>query len=302
MTIAEKINDAAEGPFAHTHLDRDQMQELRIAAWLHDVGKITTPEYIVDKSTKLETIFDRIEILRTRFELLKRDAEIHLLKQVNGDGDKIDAETARREYLQKLDELSDEFDFIASTNIGTEFMSDEKLERLYAIAGKTWTCGNESKPLLNPDETFNLSIRRGTLTEPERKVINNHAAVTFKMLCQLPFPRRLQNVPDYAAGHHERLDGSGYPFGLEGEMLPLQSRIIALADVFEALTAKDRPYKKGKTISEAMKILIRMVEEKHLDPDLFRFFVKEAIHLDYAREELSPDQIDEIDLKEFELE
>lgn len=302
MIIAKRINKAKEGAYADVFFNEEQMKELRIAGWLHDVGKVTTPEYVMDKATKLETIYDRIDTLRTRFEVLKRDAEIELLKKINNRGTEPNADLVQNDYHNKIKELEDDFDFLVKANIGTEFLGDEKIERLKKITEKEWVVDGKPQHLITEEELYNLSIRGGTLTKEERDIISNHAAVTYKMLCQLPFPKSLQNVPDYAAAHHERLDGSGYPLGLKGDMLSLQSRIIALADIFEALTAKDRPYKKGKTLSEAMKIIDFMVKANHIDSDLFKFFVEEKIYLEYAEKEMVPEQIDEVDLADLGFE
>ncbi len=292
MTIANKINTTKEGFFAQRHFNEDQMKELRIAAWLHDVGKVTTPEYVVDKSTKLETICDRIEMLKTRFEVLKRDHEIESLKKNDEQGlyrENDNIIQSRREFEEKLDE---DLAFIANANDGSKFMTDDMIARVKKIAERQWSVDGEKKSVLTEDEILNLCIRNGTLTEDERDIINNHAKVTHKMLSQLPFPKKLKYVSHYAATHHERPDGSGYPLGLKGDQLPLQSRILALADIFEALTAKDRPYKKGKTLSEAIKIMKFMVKDNYIDPELFNFFIQEQIYLDYAGEELAPQQID----------
>ncbi|MDI6776009.1 MAG: HD domain-containing phosphohydrolase [Syntrophales bacterium] len=295
MAIARKINEATEGPYADVCLSEDQMRELRIAAWLHDMGKITTPEYIIDKATKLETICDRIEFLKTRFEVIKRDHEIELLKRGVGR----DWDSGREVVLAEDDEfikaLREDFNFLCAANVGGEYMADGMIERLKSVAQRQWALDGKLQPLLNDNEIYNLSIRRGTLTDEERGIINNHAAVTHKMLSQLPFPKKLRHVQDYAAAHHEKLDGTGYPSGLKGDQLPLQSRILALADVFEALTAKDRPYKKGKTLSEAMKIMELMVADHHLDSDLFDLFIKERLYDDYAQKELAPQQVDRVE-------
>jgi HD-GYP domain-containing protein (c-di-GMP phosphodiesterase class II) len=291
VNIARKVNEADSGPMAKASLKQDELRELRIAAWLHDVGKIITPEYVIDKSTKLETIFDRIEILKARFEVIKRDYIIEKLKR----GESVDipatsmCDEADGDFLKQLE---DDLAFLEEVNLGAEFMADGKLERLQKIAGRKWLCSGESRPLLTEDEIKNLSIRRGTLTDEEREVINNHALVTMKMLSQLPFPRKLKNVPIYAATHHEKLDGSGYPWGWKADQLGLQSRILALADIFEALTARDRPYKKGKTLSEVVKIMGFMVKDKHIDGDLFDLFIKERLHVEYAKQELPARQAD----------
>ncbi len=291
VTVAGKINESGEGPFAAVRFSDDELRELRMAAWLHDVGKIVTPEYVVDKATKLETIFDRIEILKTRFEVIRRD---YLLERVKrGSNEALSENTGIDIEDDKfLDKLEDDYNFLVQANVGGEFMSDDKIERLKIIAQRHFKSDGKTQPLLSEDEVSNLSIRRGTLTDAEREIINNHAMVTMKMLSQLPFPKKLKNVPIYAATHHEKLDGSGYPWGWKADQLSLQSRILALADVFEALTARDRPYKKGKTLSEVMKIMGFMVKDRHIDADLFDLFVKERIHIDYARQELPERQVD----------
>jgi len=292
MDIAERINQCTEGYFKDIHFSADELNELRIAAWLHDVGKITMPEHVVDKATKLETVCDRVMLLKTRFEILKRDYEIKLLKE------KIISEYGENSIKKEMTEdifyrtLQDDLDFIINLNKGSEFVDDAMIERLNSIKTKTLFIDGKPMPLITDDELYNLSIKRGTLNCEERAIINNHAALTYKMLSQLPFPKKLRRVPEYASAHHECLNGTGYPFGLKEEQIPLQARIIALADVFEALTAKDRPYKKAKTLSEAIKIMTFMVKDRHIDPNLFDFFVKEKIYLDYAKKELSPTQID----------
>jgi HD-GYP domain-containing protein (c-di-GMP phosphodiesterase class II) len=292
MAVADSINRATEGPFAKIRFNQDELKELRTAAWLHDVGKITTPEYVVDKATKLETIYDRIEILKTRFEILKRDYAIEAARRcppgATGENGPFPTEADQK----VLKELEEDLAFLVSANTGGEYMADEAIHQLKSAAARSYLMAGEVRPLLTEDEILNLSIRRGTLNDQERDVINNHAVMTYKILSQLPFPKKLKRIPEYAAAHHERLNGTGYPKGLKGDQISLQSRILALADVFEALTAKDRPYKKGKTLSEALKIMSFMVKDGHIDPDLFDLFITERIHMQYAREELSPQQID----------
>jgi HD-GYP domain-containing protein (c-di-GMP phosphodiesterase class II) len=292
MFIAGKINEAREGPFAGVAFDQNQLEELRLAAWLHDVGKITTPEHVVDKAAKLETVFNRIELLKTRFELLRRDHDIEKLKRSVAEGQKkADAWPAESdEYLKALD---DDYTFLVRDNNGSEVMAEDQLARLKRIAERKYFMDGAWQPLLNDDELENLSIRQGTLTREERDIINNHATVTYKMLSQLPFPRSLRHVAEYAAAHHERLDGTGYPDGLKGASISLQSRILALADIFEALTAKDRPYKKPINLSQALKIIGFMVKDGHIDAELFEFFLKEQLYQDYARRELAPQQLDQ---------
>lgn len=287
MTIARKINDMREGSYADIYFSNDQLKELQTAAWLHDVGKITTPEYVVDKATKLETIFDRIEILRLRFELCGLQAK---LRRLNKEALSEAATAGEGDETESL--LREELRFLSEANLGSERMSDEMMDRVRKIARRSWDLDGKTQALLTSEEVENLNIRQGTLSAKEREIIQNHAAMTHKILSQLPFPKKMRHVPEYAASHHEMLNGKGYPKGLVAAQISLQSRILALADIFEALTAKDRPYRKGKTLSDTMKILSMMVKSGHIDPDLYALFQMEGIHLDYARRELSPEQID----------
>ena len=249
------------------HFSDNELNELRIAAWLHDVGKITTPEHVVDKATKLETIYDRIELIKLRFELIKKDYQ--LARILSGKESPVSDENLDAFEDNYIERLEEDYALLSSVNFGGEFMADETIERVQRIAKRNYVVDGRSFPLLTDDEICNLSIRRGTLTDSEREIINNHASITYKMLSQMPFPKKLKHVPQYAASHHEKMDGTGYPDGLTKEQLPLQARIIAMADIFEALTAKDRPYRKGKTLSDALKIMKFMVQDKHIDPDLY---------------------------------
>lgn len=288
IAIAKAINESTEGHYSDIGFNEDEMKELRIAAWLHDVGKVATPEFIVDKATKLETKFDRIELLKTRIEILKRDHEIEILRKKTGQG-QINI-INKNDYLIK--QLEEDLTFLISSNDGSKIMTDEMIDRVKEIAGRQYSMGSELKSMLTDDEVLNLTVKNGTLTESERIVVNNHAEITYKILSQLPFPKKLSHVPDYAAAHHERLDGSGYPSGLKGNSIPLQSRILALADVFEALTARDRPYKKGITLSEAINIMKTMATSNGLDPELLDLFIKKQIYSEYAAKELVPHQLD----------
>ena len=295
MAIALKVNEVRDGPFAEVFFDGNQLKELRLAAWLHDVGKITTPEYVIDKATKLSTIFDRLTLLKTRFEVLRRDQEIAMLiRNPAPDGERKSALPYPGQDLSVVS-LEEDYEFLVGINRGYENLNDEQMGRLRSIAERKWLLGDEWRPILSKEELKNLSIRRGTITAEEKKIIDNHATVTYKMLSQLPFPKKMRRVADYAAGHHEKLDGTGYPLGLKDEEIPLQVRILTLADVFEAITAKDRPYKKGKRLSEAMSILKEMVKDRHLDADLFDLFIRERIYCDYAMKELDSRQVDRLD-------
>ncbi|MCW9035990.1 MAG: GAF domain-containing protein, partial [Rhodospirillales bacterium] len=351
--LVEEACNSNEPPFAEFDLDEDGRYELHIASWLHDCGKVTTPEYVVDKATKLETIYNRVHEVRMRFEVVKREAEIACLnKIIAGEGD---ADTLRAELAEELAQIDEEFNFIANANVGGEFMADEDIDRIKEIANRTWTrtlddwagisqdeelvrVGHEKIPaptienlladkpyhvtprpeyekipednpygikMPEPDnrfnfgEIYNLSIRRGTLTEEERYKINQHIVQTIIMLKELPWPRHLRKVPEYAGGHHEKMDGTGYPCKLNAEDMSLPARVMAIADIFEALTASDRPYKKAKTLSEAVKILSFMNKDGHLDQNLFELFLTSGVYKEYGDRFLLPEQIDKVDISQY---
>ena len=291
--IARAACEAKHDLFSNFDLTEEQWYELHIAAWLHDCGKIVTPVHVMDKATKLETICDRVHEIRSRFEVLKRDAEIRYLRARLGG--RMDEEQLENEYREEVRELDDELKFIEHINIGGEFLDDAKIERLRSIAKRKWRPAADEQDLLTADEVDNLAIRRGTLTDPERKIINDHIVHTIEMLEKLPFPKHLERVPEYAGGHHEKMDGTGYPKGLKRDQMSIPARIMAVADVFEALTAVDRPYKKGKTLSESMKIMGFMKADNHLDPDIFDLFVRGGVYKEYAKKFMQPELIDEVD-------
>ncbi|MBM3568863.1 MAG: GAF domain-containing protein [Alphaproteobacteria bacterium] len=287
--LAEAANAATSGPFAGFTLDAEQMYALHIAGWMHDCGKVTTPEYVVDKSTKLETIYDRIELVATRFEVLKREAEIaRLAGRISA------ADAAARIAQYDSDRV-----FLAEINRGGEAMSDTAVERLGRIAKYQWrgldSADGAEQDFLTPDEHDNLAIRRGTLNASERAVINDHIVATIEMLEALPFPKHLRHVPEYAGGHHEKMDGTGYPKKLTREQMSAPARMMAIADIFEALTAADRPYKAPMKLSQAMAIMTRMKADHHVDPELFDLFVTQKVYRAYADKFLRPDQIDAVD-------
>ncbi|MBU1229196.1 MAG: GAF domain-containing protein [Proteobacteria bacterium] len=298
MRIAESINAQSEGPYADVRFSVDELEELKLAAWMHDVGKITTPVHVVDKSTKLEAIVDRIEIVRARFRLIGKALQAELLEkllEMAGNGaSRSEMFTLTEDMEKRRQDLEADLAFVESCNRPGEFMSDERIKRVKDIAARTFDDGGEQKPWLSEDEVQNLCIRKGTLTDAERKIIEDHTVVTFDMLGRLPFPKRLARIPEFAGSHHEKLDGTGYPNHIGGDALSLQARILAVADVFEALTAADRPYKEPMKLSQAVKILGFMVKDKHVDADVFNLFLQSGAVGQYAEAHLKPEQIDEI--------
>ncbi len=294
MMLAEAVDKKQTGPMKNFCIDSSGRYELETAAWLHDCGKVVTPEYVMDKSTKLETVVDRIHLIEHRVEIVLRDMEIDYLKSCN----------VAQQKNQDVDELTDQFqkdnhqlkqdlEFLQFVNMGGEFMTDELIDRVTEISKRKWVdMSGQELALLNDDEQLNICIRKGTLNDDEREVINHHIVATISMLESLPFPKHLKRVPEFAGGHHEKMDGSGYPKGLKKNEMSVQTRIMAIADIFEALTASDRPYKKGKKLSESLKIMDFMKMENHIDGDLYDIFVKEKVYLEYAEKYLDPEQID----------
>ena len=352
MMLAEKACEVQEGPLADFRFhNEDEWREFRIGAWLHDCGKVTTPEYVVDKATKLETIFNRIHEVRMRFEVLLRDAMIERLQAVHEQG--VEPTEAQSRFEARRQQLLDDFAFVAECNLGGEFMAADRVERLKTIAQNRWwrhfddrlglsyeeLRRYEREPasalpvqemllldkthhiiertaskaldekydfklkvpehLYNLGEVYNLSVGRGTLTEEERFKINEHIIQTIVMLESMPLPPNLKRVPEYAGTHHETLIGTGYPRRLEAKDLSVPARIMAIADIFEALTASDRPYKKAKTLSESIKILSFFKKDGHIDPVLFDLFLTSGVFRTYAQKFLSPDQIDDVDVTQF---
>ncbi|MDN4501916.1 HD domain-containing phosphohydrolase [Alteromonadaceae bacterium BrNp21-10] len=295
MMIAEAVHRHNSGPMADFIMTDADRHELNLAGWIHDCGKVATPEYVMDKSKKLETIFDRIDLVETRFELAKRDTELALTKQLLAATDDVQRSAIQQQLTDQLNQLEADFAFVSKANTGGEFMSPEDQQRLQDIGESCQVIVNgESLALLSEDEIYNLRTARGTLNNEEREIINRHMDITVEMLESLPFPKHLKRVPEFAGGHHEKMDGTGYPKKLTRDQMSIPARIMAIADIFEALTAADRPYKDAKKISECLFIMGKMKLGDHIDPDLFDVFVKEKVYLEYADKFLKPEQLDAI--------
>jgi len=351
--LADAAHESEAEPFRQFRLSTEDRYELHIASWLHDCGKVTTPEYVVDKATKLECIYDRIHEIRMRFEVLWRDAEIDFYRALGEPG--ADRERLARELDDRHARILDDFAFVAECNVGGESMSDERVARLREIASQRWTRHLDDrlglsieelarkqrteaaalpveeqliadKPehlveridggepfgdnphgfnlavpscAFNFGELYNLSVRYGTLTEEERFKINEHIVQTIVLLGKLPFPKELRRVPGWAGNHHEKLDGTGYPRGLKADGLTIPERVMAIADIFEALTARDRPYKKAKTLSESIRIMSVMRDKGHICPDLFALFLSSGVYRKYAERFLAAEQIDSVDTERY---
>ena len=300
MMLAEAADATTTGPLADFRMSERDRYELQMAGLLHDCGKITTPVHVVDKATKLQTIYDRIGLIDTRFEVLKRDAELDALRAqlalrpVQDAGAEAMAQAALQSELQALEA---DREFLRRCNHGSEAMQQADQLRVRVIGTQRQWRNPEGvqTSFLSAEEMENLTIRSGTLTQAERDTINYHIVATIKMLETLPWPRHLKNVPEYAGGHHERMDGKGYPRGLTRAQMSWQARMIGVADVFEALTAADRPYKSGMKLSQALGIMQRMVHNGHIDPDLFEVFVQGKVYQRYAEQFLDPEQIDVVE-------
>lgn len=290
--IAQAACEAAAGPLSRFTLDETEWYELRVASWMHDCGKLATPDWILDKSTKLHLMLDGIETVKTRFSAAIAQTELKFLRQLAAQPN-----AALRDAMdQELAALRDDCAFIEKANVGGEFMKPEDQARVKQIAARKWQdhLGME-QPMLTDTEVSYLCIERGTLSFDERQKINSHMKVTVQMLESLPFPKNLKRVPEYAGGHHEKMDGTGFPRGLRREQMSWPARMMAIADIFEALTSSDRPYKAPMKISQSLSILQEMRHQNHIDPDLFDLFLESRVWEKYARIYLRPDQLDVTD-------
>ena len=283
LTMADVIHELKEGVFKDKKFTPDQMYELRIAAYMHDIGKVTSPVEIVEKAKKLQTIFDRIHYIRLRMAYISQKVQLEgqeaKIKILQNGSDPEQLKTLEKTTHDQLEELKEIREFINKCNEPGEFLEDETLDRLKELSQKTYIDDEgEQQPLITEDELVNLSIRRGSITEKERGKMQDHAAVTLRMLKQIPFTKKLKNIPDFAGAHHEFINGKGYPLGLKGDEIPFEGKLMAVTDIAEALTASDRPYKKAMPLETVYRILRSMAEKGELDPSLVELFIEKEVY------------------------
>ncbi len=301
--MAKKINEIDFGHFKDFSFTEEELDELSVASWLHDVGKIATPDAIMNKATKLERTTDGIEQIELRIDtiyaLMNQDEYVRnsFENKLNFDYLINDIDSLSEYKEEILKQISEDLEFLRKTNFGGEFLTNELISNIDRIGKFTYIINKQEKTLLTASEIENLKIKRGTLNDKERQIMNNHVKYTYEILNQLTYPKKFKNVTLYASSHHERLDGSGHPWGFTEEQLPMQSRILAISDIFEALTAPDRPYKKGKKLSEAMNILMYNVLDNHIDKDLLEFLLDSGLYKEYAEKYVPAIQIDNVDIQ-----
>ncbi len=300
MMIADAVHSTKKGPFSSFIMTSEDRYQLGIAGWLHDCGKIGIPDHIMEKSKKLQTIFDRIEYINAKLEIASRDIDLEfkdiVIEALTNDK-AIDLKQLELKQKEAQQQISIDRAFLKKINIGGEFLSENQTDRVHTIAKRySISLGGIEQPLLSADEVTNLNIKRGTLNDEERLIMQRHMNIAQDILEALPFPKHLSKVSEYALGHHEKVDGSGYPRGLTRDQMSIPARVMAIADVFEALSAADRPYKQAKPVSECLKIMGTLVNDQHLDGDLFTIFVLEKVYENYIYKFASPEQLDDINL------
>ena len=252
-------------PIGHPfHFDTQHVERLVLAALLHDIGKVITPLTIMDKPDRLG---NRLESVRYRFALKKHQTEIDWLHKRLSD----------EQYAAQTKAVSDALDFIEHVN-KVAFLQDEQLEKVLTLRGITYINAEGTvAPILDPDDIDALSIRKGTLTDSERKIMQQHVTITGRLLDKIPFWKYYGNVPHWARSHHEFLDGTGYPQGLTGDDIPIEACIITIMDIFDALRDNDRPYKKAMPLDKSLKVLAEMAEEGKLHKELVRLFAESKL-------------------------
>lgn len=281
LALAEAVNKEKEGKYADVHFTPDEMNELRLAALLHDVGKVTTPLHVVEKAGKLQTIYDRINEVQMRFEMIKRQVEVdytrQMLEMAQSGSSKAEIEAMRADMHAKMQEVADDLIAVEDANTPVEWMPPEKADRIREIGAKTYWFNGVEKPFLEPDELANLVVQRGNITGGQLQEMRHHAAVSIRLLTQIPFTRKLRNIPKIAGAHHEFINGKGYPLGLSGDEIAIQTRMMTIADIYEAVTAADRSYKKGKSQEDAIEILKKAAKFGEVDPDLLDLFIRSEV-------------------------
>ena len=293
LTMAEVIHNHDEGAFKDRKFSPDQMYELRIAAYMHDIGKVTSPVEIVEKAKKLQTIFDRIHYIRLRMDYIiqkvKLEGQQKKIELLERKADLAEIKKVELKSEKQIQEMEDIRSFINKCNEPGEFLEDETLDKLKEISLRTYLDNEgQQQPFITEDELLNLSIRRGSITDAERKKMQDHAAVTLKMLKQIPFTKKLKNIPSFAGAHHEFINGKGYPLGLKGDEIPFEGKLMAVTDIAEALTASDRPYKKAMPLETVYRILRSMAGNGELDNDMVELFINEEIYKTYLEKHETP--------------
>jgi HD-GYP domain-containing protein (c-di-GMP phosphodiesterase class II) len=274
MRLARAINDQTEGPLAHVSFTNKELEELNYAAWLHDIGKIGVREELLERVDRLSPA--KMELISTRFEAIKlavaRDFERQRAEAENPKSSD-SGELERR--LRKVDE---ELQFIRSMNRAKQIGSKD-IRRVREIQRKNFrNARGEIRAYLSEEEAHNLSLPTGNLTGQEFQEVQGHVLQTLNIINKIPFTKDLERIPVIAAAHHEKLDGSGYPLGLTAPDIMIQARILGIADVYDALTATDRPYRGAMPAQEALQHLIQEAEAKKLDPDLVGLFVSKKLY------------------------
>jgi HD-GYP domain-containing protein (c-di-GMP phosphodiesterase class II) len=274
VSLARIVTDISSGPLASICYTRDELRELEYASLLHDFGKIGVRERVLVKAKKLYD--ERLEVLRARFDDMERAAELNMLRRklhaVEKGASPRDIEDLDEEFRARKAHLESTFRTILNSN-EPSIVDAGEFEKLQQIAAETYTdLRGNTRTLLDEDDVVALSIKRGSLTPNEYAEISSHVTHTFKFLSRIPWGKRLSRVPSIAGAHHERLNGTGYPNRLRGEEIPTQSKIMSIADIYDALTANDRPYKKALSTDRALEILDYNVKDGHLDGELVRVF------------------------------
>jgi HD-GYP domain-containing protein (c-di-GMP phosphodiesterase class II) len=281
VTTLESL-ERSGGPYKALRFREAELREMRYAALLHDFGKVGVREHVLLKANKLYQ--HELMSIEDRFELARRAGEVEMLRARLAACQDVDRERAKARadeieagWRARSNELSEMLDFIRRCNLPT-VLEEGGFDRLHDIAkGSFADSSARQRALLEPLELRNLSIARGSLNETERKEIESHVSHTYRFLMQIPWTRDLSRVPDFAHGHHEKLNGGGYPLGIGSEGLPVQTRVMTIADIYDALTASDRPYKKAVPHVKALDILGAEAKRGNIDAQLLEVFIEAKV-------------------------